>query len=80
MNLTKDEAERRLGEYMSTMIINKLKSQKWESKVIGIQWMQEWVITNGNNPNMIEYAFRFLKGVMKDWKEINSNLIKSAME
>lgn len=80
LNLTKDEAERRLGEYMSSMIINKLKSQKWESKVIGVQWMQEWIITNGSHPNMIEYALRFLKGIMKDWKEVNSNLTKSASE
>lgn len=49
LNLTKDESERRLAEYISPSILNKLKSQKWESKVIGIQWLQEWLIVN-NTP------------------------------
>ena len=65
---------------MSVMIINKFKSPKWESKVIGIQWMQEWIIENNNPPDLTEYAFRVLKGAMKEWKETNSNLTKAASE
>lgn len=80
LNLTKDEAERRLSEYVSAMIMNKLKSPKWESKVIGVQWLQEWLITNKVPTDLTEYAFRLLKGVMKEWKETNSNLTKAASE
>jgi len=80
IKLTKDESEKRLGEYVSTIIMNKLKSPKWESKVIGIQWLQEWLITNKVPVELTEYAFRLLKGVMKDWKEINSNLTKASVE
>lgn len=65
---------------MSSMILNKLKSPKWESKVIGIQWLQDWIIENQVPPNLTEYAFRILKGAMKEWKEINSNLTKSSSE
>ena len=80
INLTKDEAERRISVYMSSMILNKLKSPKWESKVIGIQWMQEWIVENEVPPDLTEYAFRILKGSMKEWKEKNSNMIKSVMQ
>lgn len=80
LNLTKDEAEKRIGEYMSTMILNKLKSAKWETKVIGIQWMQEWIIENKIPPNLTEYAFRVLKGSLKEWKDTNKNMIKSAIQ
>lgn len=80
MNLTKDEAERRLSEYLSPSILGKLRSPKWESKVIGIQWLQEWLIVNNVPAEICEYGFRFLKGVMKEWKETNSNMTKSSSE
>ena len=80
LNLTKDESERRLNEYLSPSIMGKLKSPKWESKVIGIQWLQEWLLVNNTPADICEYAFRYLKGIMKEWKETNSNITKSASE
>ena len=52
IKLTKDESERRLSEYVSPMIMNKLRSQKWESKVQGIEWLQEWFIYNIVPPDL----------------------------
>ena len=80
IKLTKDESERRLSEYVSPMIMNKLRSQKWESKVQGIEWLQEWFIYNNVPPELWEYAFRYLKGIMKDWKETNTNILKANSE
>lgn len=80
IRLTKEESEKRLGEYVSVMIMNKLKSQKWESKVLGIEWLQEWLIFNNTPSTLLEYAFRYLKGIMKEWKETNPILQKAVTE
>lgn len=79
--LTVEEAENTIISAISGEVLEKLKETSWKDKQEGLTDLSNWVDANEDRvPEIIEPLFVVIKSTVKDWKENNVNVIKSALE
>jgi cytoskeleton-associated protein 5 len=79
--VTPEDAESVLAERLPNGTVEKLKETSWKDKQDGLQRLFDWVKSSKNLlPDMHENVFRLVKTCLKDFKENNMAVNKSALD
>ena len=79
--VTAEEAESIVLELIPESITSKMKQNPWKEKQIGLQNLQEWLQSNKDClQKHHEAILRFIRVIVKEWKENNFNVAKAAIE
>ena len=81
MPLTPDQAEQQMTELLPGSILTQLGATAWKEKQEALQNIGEWIKQNNETASeKSEAIIRHIASKLKDWKENNMNVIKSAFE
>lgn len=79
--ITPEDAESVIASLIPNETLEKLKESAWKEKQAGLQLLLEWVTANQSVASENNEAImRFVKSTVKDWKENNVNVNKSAFD
>lgn len=56
-----------------------LEETKWQDKVEGFKGISEQIVGLQPSADVTEGLAKFVKGILKDWKESNVNIIKETI-
>jgi hypothetical protein len=82
--LSKDEIEDKINSLLGSEATILLSSTKWDEKKNGLILLNDWITENTNSnfsliQNNLENIVVFVKIKLKDYKEMNFNIVREAM-
>jgi len=82
--LSKDEVEEKINSLLGSEAATLLSSTKWDEKKNGLIILNDWITENTNSnfsliQNNLENIVVFMKIKLKDYKEMNFNIVREAI-
>ena len=82
--MNKEEVEEKINSFLGSEAATLLSSPKWDEKKNGFIMLNEWITENTNSnygliQSNVENLVIFMKLKLKDYKEVNFNLVREAI-